>query len=104
MVTIQTFKTWALALPGATEEPHFEKTSFRVKKKIVATLDVKTGKAVLKLNAVDQEILTSLGKGAVYPVANKWGLQGWTVFELEHAESEMVQDALQLAYQCVLKK
>lgn len=104
MVSIHTFKTWSLSFPGSSEEPHFEKTSFRVKKKIFATLDEKTGKAVLKLNLVDQEILSSLGKTAVYPVANKWGLQGWTVFELDNAQPEMVQDALQLAYQCVLKK
>jgi hypothetical protein len=104
MVSIQTFKTWSLSFPGTSEEPHFEKTSFRVKKKIFATLDEKTMKAVLKLNSIDQEILSSLGKTVVYPVPNKWGLQGWTVFELEKAHPEMVQDALQLAYQCVLKK
>ncbi len=32
MVTLETFRKIALSFPEATEEPHFEKTSFRVKK------------------------------------------------------------------------
>lgn len=39
MVTIDSFRKLALSFPEATEEPHFEKTSFRVKKKIFATFD-----------------------------------------------------------------
>jgi hypothetical protein len=33
MVPIDTFRKLALSFPEATEEPHFEKTSFRVKRK-----------------------------------------------------------------------
>jgi hypothetical protein len=33
MVDIKTFKQLALAFSGVEEQPHFEKTSFRVKKK-----------------------------------------------------------------------
>ncbi len=33
MVTIDSLRKLALSFPEATEEPHFEKTSFRVKKK-----------------------------------------------------------------------
>jgi len=32
-------RAFALALPGVTEEPHFELTSFRVRRKILATAD-----------------------------------------------------------------
>jgi len=39
MVTIDSFRKLDLSFPEATEEPHFEKTSFRVKKKIFATFD-----------------------------------------------------------------
>ena len=41
MVTIKEATTWALAYPEAVEMPHFEKTSFRVKKKIFGNLDKK---------------------------------------------------------------
>lgn len=36
MITLDTLRHLALSLPETTEEPHFEKTSFRVKKKIFA--------------------------------------------------------------------
>lgn len=34
MVSIDAFRKLALSFPGATEEFHFEKVSFRLKKKI----------------------------------------------------------------------
>mgnify|MGYP003577946137 CR=1 FL=1 len=41
MVSIETFRELAMSFPNATEEPHFEKTSFRINKKIFATFDEK---------------------------------------------------------------
>jgi hypothetical protein len=41
MITESFFRELALSFPEATEAPHFEKTSFRVKNKIFATLDLK---------------------------------------------------------------
>ena len=41
MVSIETFRKIALSFPEATQEPHLEITSFRVNKKIFATLNVK---------------------------------------------------------------
>lgn len=41
MVSIETFRELAMSFPNATEEPHFEKTSFRVNKKIFGTFDEK---------------------------------------------------------------
>lgn len=37
-MTAAAFRKLALSLPGATEEPHFERVSFRVGKKIFATM------------------------------------------------------------------
>ncbi len=37
-VTLATVRTLSLALPGATEEPHFDMISFRVRGKIFATV------------------------------------------------------------------
>ena len=39
MVSIDTFRKLALSFDEAVEQPHFEKPSFRVNKKIFATLD-----------------------------------------------------------------
>ncbi|MBK7374593.1 MAG: MmcQ/YjbR family DNA-binding protein [Chitinophagaceae bacterium] len=46
MVTVGTFRQMALSHPGAVELPHFDRTSFRLNKKIFATLDEKKRSAV----------------------------------------------------------
>ncbi|WP_369014469.1 MmcQ/YjbR family DNA-binding protein [Flavobacterium anhuiense] len=73
MITIENFRKLALSFPNATEEPHFEKTSFRVKKKIFATFDEKNNHAVLKLNEIDQSVFCASSEKIFYPIPNKWG-------------------------------
>jgi predicted DNA-binding protein (MmcQ/YjbR family) len=97
MVTLETLRTIALSLPEVTEEPHFEKTSFRVKKKIFATYDDKLKTACIKLTDIDQSVFAS-AKGIIYPVANKWGKQGWTIIEMKKVHKDLFKDALTTAY------
>ncbi|TKB97526.1 MmcQ/YjbR family DNA-binding protein [Pedobacter cryophilus] len=103
MVSLETFRQLALSFKDATEEPHFEKASFRVKKKIFATLDVSRKQAVLKLSEIDQSVFSSFDQSIIYPVANKWGKQGWTVIELEKVREDMLKDALTVSYFNVAK-
>ncbi len=98
MVSIGTFRELALSFPETTEEPHFEKKSFRVRKKIFATYDDRNKMASLKLSEIDQHTFTSIGKGAIYPVNNKWGKQGWTLIEMRHVRKSLFVDALTTAY------
>lgn len=98
MVSIDTFRELALSLPEVTEEPHFEKTSFRVKKKIFATYDDKNKSATLKLSEIDQDVFTAIDKTIIYPVKNKWGKQGWTIIELKQVRKTIFIDALKAAY------
>lgn len=103
-MTSASFKTLALSYPSAEASPHFEKVAFKVKgKKIFATLHEATATAVLKLSPVDQSVFSDFGKEAVYPVPNKWGMQGWTTFELKKLPKALIQDALDTAYQEVTK-
>ena len=98
MVSFETFRNLALSLPEVTEEPHFDKTSFRVKKKIFATCDKEKRLATLKLSEIDQNVFSSIDKTGIYPVPNKWGKQGWTVVELKTIKSDLFTDALTTAY------
>ncbi|OAQ43652.1 hypothetical protein A5893_17000 [Pedobacter psychrophilus] len=98
MVTIDTFRKLALSFPEATEEPHFEKTSFRVKKKIFATYDGLKERACIKLSEIDQDVFSSADKAIIFPVDNKWGKQGWTLIEKSKVSEEMFVDALTTAY------
>lgn len=98
MVTIETFRILALSLPEAVEQPHFDLISFRVKKKIFATLSIEKQKAMLKLSLVDQSVFCSFGKNIIYPVPGAWGKQGCTYFELKKLKKEMLKDAVTQAF------
>lgn len=98
MVAIDTLRKLALSFPEATEDPHFEKTSFRVKKKIFATYDDKLKRACIKLSEIDQDVFSAADKTIIYPVDNKWGKQGWTLIDLEKVHKDLFADALTTAY------
>ena len=98
MVKIQTFRALALSFPEVNEEPHFEKTSFRVRKKIFATYDEKQNRACLKLSESEQDIFSIASKGIIYPVPNKWGKQGWTFVDFEKVDPVLFEEALRSAY------
>jgi predicted DNA-binding protein (MmcQ/YjbR family) len=104
MVTYKTFKQIALSFPETSEQPHFEKTSFRVNKKIFATYDTLNNRACLKLSEQAQDIFSLFDKTIIYPVPNKWGKQGWTNMELKKVPREMCIDALTAAYNEVAPK
>ena len=104
MVDIKSFRTFALSFPESVEAPHFEKASFRYKKKIFATLSLKDKRAVLKLSPEDQSVFCDYDDQVFYPVKNKWGKQGWTIVELKWVRKDMCKDALMLAYGVVSGK
>ncbi|HUC81050.1 MAG TPA: MmcQ/YjbR family DNA-binding protein [Flavisolibacter sp.] len=99
MVSKETFRKIALSFDSVTEQPHFQKTSFRIGTKIFATLDTENKKAVVKLSEVDQSVFCAYNNQVMYPVAGSWGKQGWTMIELTLVPKGMLTDALQTAYQ-----
>ena len=104
MIDVNTFRKIALSFPETTEQPHFEKTSFRVAKKIFATLDTKNKLACIKLSAIDQDVFSAFSKTIIYPVPNKWGNQGWTFINLKEIRKDMFVDALTMAWLQVAPK
>lgn len=98
MVTIALLRKTALSFPEATEEPHFEKTSFKVKKKIFATYDAIANRACLKLSEIDQDVFCAVDKTIIFPVNNKWGKQGWTLVEMSKVQRDLFVDVLETAY------
>lgn len=103
MISIRMFRIIALSFPGCEEMPHFEKTSFRVKKKIFATLDEKNKKAVVRLSAVDQSAFCAFDPSIIYPVPGGWGRQGWTTIDLTKVNKSTLKDALSTAYNIVAR-
>ena len=103
-VTVTKLRELALSFPESTEEPHFEKTSFRVRKKIFATYDDVHRRASLKLSVSDQDVFSSADPAVIYPVPNKWGQQGWTLVELDAVDEQVFAAALTSAYCTVAPK
>ncbi len=98
MVTVTAFKQVALSFEEAAEQPHFEKTSFRINKKIFATLHIENEKATLKFSEADQAIFCLINKDLIYPAGGSWGKKGWTVVELKGIKTELLKQALTAAY------
>jgi hypothetical protein len=98
MVNIETFRQLALSFPDAVELPHFDLTSFRVKKKIFATFWPKEDKAMLKLPLIEQSVFCSYDNTIFYPVPGSWGKNGSTFVDLKKVRKDIFKNALQIAY------
>jgi hypothetical protein len=104
MVSVETVRKMALTFEEAVELPHFERTSFRVNKKIFATMDLEKKLVCVMLSPVDQSVFTAFDPSVIYPVPNKWGLKGATYVELKKVRKDMLKDMLTVAYCTVAPK
>jgi hypothetical protein len=83
MVTVERATELALSLPDTTSAPHFDRTAFRVPRRIFATLGARARDLNLRL---DPELQTAVVEGrprAFAPIAGGWGRQGWTRCDLD---------------------
>ncbi len=104
MISLKTFRELALSFEEVTEQPHFEKASFRVKKKIFVTLDEAKSIACVKFSATHQSVFCLIDETLIWPVPNEWGKEGWTLINLKKIKKELLKDALTTAYCSVAPK
>lgn len=100
MITTADIRKLVAVLEGAEELPHFEKISFRVKKKIFATLDEKSNLLCVMLSPIDQSAFCAYDREVVFPVPNAWGKKGATYIDLKRVKKSVLKDAITTAYQC----
>ena len=98
MNEIETLRALALSFPETSEQPHFEKASFRVAKKIFITVDEKNLTACIKLTEIDQDVFSVADRTIIFPVPNKWGKQGWTYIDLKRVHPDLLKNAIKTAY------
>jgi hypothetical protein len=98
MVSPIEFRNFALALPDTIELPHFDLTSFRIKKKIFATLSEKDNRAMVSLSPLSQSVFCAYDQTVFYPVPGGWGKKGATYVNLPKVKKVMLKDALKTAY------
>jgi hypothetical protein len=99
MISAEEARKLAMSFPGTAERPHFDRASFRVNdKRIFMTLKEDEQIAVLMLTPEDQSLFVKSPDGAVYPVPNKWGINGATIFNLKKVKKSLFKDALTCAW------
>ena len=99
MVTTSEAKNIALSFEGTSEQPHFNRTAFTVKKKIFATLSFEDKTLNLKFTPIEQMIFCPPESDVIYPVHGGWGRQGWTTINLDKATEKLVKAALKKAFE-----
>jgi len=98
MVSVSRFRQLALSFPGTDAHPHFDKTAFRVRKKIFATLDEPNKRAMIKLHLSQQSVYCQAFPDIIYPVPGKWGLGGATFVRLPVIAAAVVREMLAIAW------
>ena len=94
MTTAERVRTIACALPEVKEMDHWGRPSFRVRKKVFATLWEADGRAMVKLAPADQFAVVQLYPEIFSPVPGTWGAQGATLLTLAKANDAIVNSAL----------
>ena len=93
----------ALALPGATEAPHFDRAAFKADR-IFVTLDSSERTANFKFTPDEQEFKCQLAPEIFEAIDNGWGRQGWTTMQLRAATEQDIAAALEMAHAHAVQK
>ncbi len=97
MATGKDLQRLALALPGVSEKPHFDRTAFFVARTFV-TLAADGRTANFKFTPDEQALKCEVAKDAFTPVPNAWGAQGWTTAQLARLSRDELAAALEMAW------
>ena len=103
MIDAGRIRALALALPEAVEAPHFEIASFRVGKKIFATLRPGQPALMVKLDPEDQHNLAA-ANCAIAAVPGYWGRKGSTFVDISRIDEATAAMLLELAWARVAPK
>ena len=87
----------ALALPGVTQHPHFDRIAFKARVTFV-TLAPDRLSANFFFTPDQQTLKCEVAGDAFAPVANAWGAKGWTVGRLAALSEAELAAALALAH------
>lgn len=94
----------ALSLPEAAEAAHMGHPDFRVRGKIFASLPSDGARAVVKLQPLEQEMLTQAEPRVFSAIKGGWGRRGWTNVHLNETDEPALKSALFTAWRNVAPK
>ncbi len=104
MSDCETVREIALGLPGAEEQDHIGRPSFRVKGKIFSTLWPVENRAMVRLSLDDQTAFTALDSDVFFPVPGGWGRMGMTFVQLDTVDPDLLEQAVIAAWRRVASK
>lgn len=88
----------ALALPEASEAPHFHRLAFRIPRRIFATLDATARDLNLMFDPELRDFYCEQEPNAFAPVAGGWGVRGATRCDLERVDEPTLVSAVNAAH------
>ena len=104
MISGKQFAEMALSFPGTEQVKHFERAGFKVTgRRMFATYLEKDNTANIFLRPEVQYVFCKACPEIIFPVPNKWGLNGATTVRLDKAKKGMVMEMLNNAYDEVVK-
>src|SRR6185312_7726111 len=103
-VSAERARALALALPEASEAPHFHLAAFRTPRKIFATLDEATPRLNLMFDPDLRDFYCEQAPEAFSPVPGGWGRNGATHCDLRVVDEATLVSALQAAHRLAAPK
>ena len=100
-MTADDIRRLALSLPQVEEHPHFDKTSFRVRGKIFATLTPDEARLMVKLPLEIKATIEAEHPDAFVPLPGAWGCGGSTLLEIAGMPDDKLADLVRLAWRQV---
>jgi hypothetical protein len=94
----------ALALPEASEAPHFHRLGLRTPRKMFATLDAVARDLNLMFDPDLRDFYCEQAPQAFAPVPGGWGRKGATRCDLERVDESTLKSALQAAHRLAAPK
>jgi hypothetical protein len=104
-MTVDKFRSLALAIPGATESAHMNHPDFRIGGKIFASLGYPDDQhGMVKLTAEQQCMFLTKAPSVFAPCTGAWGKRGATNVHLPPAKVDLLRAALTAASKNVSAK
>ncbi len=94
----------ALALPAASEAPHFHRLAFRTPRKMFATLDAAARDLNLMFNPDLRDFYCEQAPDTFAPVPGGWGRNGATRCDLQAVDEATLMSALKAAHELAAPK